>query len=413
MDMFQYFVAGSEGNITLLFGIFLVFGVLGGILANRIKWMPTITAFMLLGFLIGPHGIGLISKDMLSRSTVVIDVALGLILYKLGTMLHPKAMLRSRRLAAQALFEGVLTYVAVFAGCIFFGISMAAAALVAAISVSSSPAVLVHVSEELHAKGIVSDRAKSLVAINNLLAFILFSLALPFNMVHVQGDFMMFVGVPVYRLFGAVLVGIGVAWLAARVAGMLREEDSHYRFAVVIGAVMLTLGICDTLNMSALLSPLILGIAIRWFETRKNNLSRIPLGEGGDLFFIVLFVMAGAKINVTELMSLGILPVMIVLLRSAGKMGGIFTASYLQSIDRKQAFSTSLMLIPMAGMAIGLVSTTTLLVPEVAAQIGTMVFTMVAIFETVGPFLVTYAIKLSGEDGKALPPDVEEAEPSL
>lgn len=413
MNFTDYFSANNDANITLMFGVFLMFGVLGGILANRIKWMPTITAFMLLGFMIGPYGLGLVSKEMLTKSAVVIDVALGLILYKLGTMLHPMAMLRSRRLAALALFEGVLSYGAVFVGATFLGVDRIAAALIAAISVSSSPAVLVHVAEELHAKGIVSDRAKSLVAINNLVAFVLFSVALPFGMATADSSLMMFIGVPVYRLAGATLVGIGVAWLAARIAGMLREEDNHYRFAIVIGAVMLVLGVCNALNMSALFAPLVLGIAIRWFETRKNNLSRIALGEGGDLFFIVLFVMAGAKINLSALVALGFVPFAIALLRTAGKVGGIFTASYLQSITMRQAFSTSLMLVPMAGMAIGLVSTATLLVPSISAEIGTIVFAMVAIFETVGPFLVTYAIKLSGEDGKALPADADEAEPNL
>ena len=392
MNFTDYFSANNDANITLMFGVFLMFGVLGGILANRIKWMPTITAFMLLGFMIGPYGLGLVSKEMLAKSAVVIDVALGLILYKLGTMLHPMAMLRSRRLAALALFEGVLSYGAVFLGAIFLGVDRIAAALIAAISVSSSPAVLVHVAEELHAKGIVSDRAKSLVAINNLVAFVLFSVALPFGMATADSSLMMFIGVPVYRLAGATLVGIGVAWLAARIAGMLREEDNHYRFAIVIGAVMLVLGVCNALNMSALFAPLVLGIAIRWFETRKNNLSRIALGEGGDLFFIVLFVMAGAKINLSALVALGFVPFAIALLRTAGKVGGIFTASYLQSITMRQAFSTSLMLVPMAGMAIGLVSTATLLVPSISAEIGTIVFAMVAIFETVGPFLVTLSL---------------------
>ena len=71
MNLTDYFSAGNDGNITLIFGVFLMFGVLGGILANRIKWMPTITAFMLLGFMIGPYGLGLVSKDMLTRSAVV------------------------------------------------------------------------------------------------------------------------------------------------------------------------------------------------------------------------------------------------------------------------------------------------------------------------------------------------------
>ncbi len=85
-------------NVIMVFGTLLLFGVAGGMIANRIKWMPTITAFMLLGVAIGPDGLGLITRGVLSESSALVDVALGLILYSLGNMLHPRAMLRSKKL---------------------------------------------------------------------------------------------------------------------------------------------------------------------------------------------------------------------------------------------------------------------------------------------------------------------------
>lgn len=403
MELLAFLQVETAVNPLLVFGVALLFGVAGGIWANRLHWMPTITAFMLLGLIIGPNGLQLISKPMLAQSSVLIDIALGLIMYKLGTMLHPYAMLRSRRLLLLSLAETAMGYAAVFVAGLMLGLSVIVAALIAAISVSSSPAVLVHVSEEMRAKGPVSYRAKSLVAMNNLFAFVLFTLSLPFGIGAAAGDWSMILGFPLYRLLGAVAVGIAVAWLAVQVARRLRAGDDHFRFAIVIGSVMLTLGICASLNMSALFSPLVMGIAVRWFETSKHKISQVGLGEGGDLFFIVLFVMAGAKIDLANLWALGIVPVILVLCRGLGKTAGIYVAGRLSGVDNKASAATSMMLMPMAGMAIGLVSTTMKLAPEAGSVIATVTFAMVAILETVGPFLVTRALVLCDEAGKRDP----------
>lgn len=400
MEFFPTLLSAIAVNKILVFGLCLLFGVLGGIMANRLKWLPTITAFMLLGFIIGPYGLRLISMPMLKESLIFIEIALGLILYDLGTMLHPKEMIRSRRLLISAIGESVCTYVVVFVFSWWAGLGPLISALIAAIAVSSSPSVLVHVAAEMRAAGPVSDRAKSLVAINNLIAFLLFSMALPFGMLYGEASMMAVVGMPLYRLAGAVVVGIFVAWLAVKISSMLRRQDDHYRFAIVIGAVMLSLGICEMFGVSALFSPLVLGLATRAFETRKNRLSHVGLGEGGDLFFIVLFVLAGAKINVGELLHMGWIPLGLVAARSFAKIFGIYVAGYVIKAPEKQSRAISMMLVPMAGMAIGLVTSTTGVSPEAMASLGTIIFAMVAIFEALGPFLVTYALNLSGEAGK-------------
>lgn len=407
MELLSFLQLQTAVNPLLIFGIALIFGVAGGIWANRIHWMPTITAFMLLGLIIGPNGLKLISKPMLAQSSVLIDIALGLIMYKLGTMLHPYAMLRSRRLLSMSLAETALGYAAVFGAGLFLGLNTLVAAMIAAISVSSSPAVLVHVSEEMRAKGPVSYRAKSLVAMNNLFAFFLFTLSLPFSIDATAGDWSMALGFPAYRLLGAVAVGIAVAWLAVQVARQLRVGDDHYRFAIVIGSVMLTLGICSSLSMSALFSPLVMGIAVRWFETSKHKISQVGLGEGGDLFFIVLFVMAGAKIDLANLWALGLVPVILVLCRGFGKTAGLYLAGRFHGVDDKASAAASMMLMPMAGMAIGLVSTTMKLAPEAGSIVATVTFGMVAILESIGPFLVTRALVLCDEAGK-LDPETDE-----
>lgn len=394
-------------NAMLVFGLFLLFGVLGGMIATRLKWMPTITAFMLLGFIAGPYGLGLITQQVLAESAVFIDIALGLILYKLGNMLHPREMMHSKRLLMTTAAETGLTFFLVSCLMIVLNYDLAISVLVGAIAVSSSPAVLVHVSEEMRAKGPVTEHAKSLVAMNNLISFVIFSLALPFILVKQDISMTTVLVLPLYRMLGAVLIGIAIGWMALRITRLLHKFDQHYRFVIIIGAVMVTLGLCQMFGMSSLLGPLVLGISTRWFETSKHNLSRIGLGEGGDLFYIILFVMSGAKISPSLILAAGIVPVLLVLTRSIGKMTGVIAASRFNNFDKTQVFSTSLLLLPMAGMAIGLVATTYRLVPDMSEQLATIIFSMVVIFETIGPFMASYALRACGEADKETQGEVE------
>ncbi len=389
-----------QPNTFLVFGLFLTLGVLSAILGKRIKGMPTITSFMILGLIVGPYGFKLITKEVLQTAHVLIDVALGLILYKLGNMLHPQAMFKSKKLMIISLSESFFTFVAVFLAVALLGYGAILSALIGAIAVSSSPAVLVHVADELNAKGPVTDRAKALVAMNNLFSFMIFSIVIPFALTNAEQTFTDVIFVPLYRLLGATAVGIVIAWLTVRMAKMLEDKDNHYRFAIIIGSVMITIGLSSMMHMSSLLAPLVLGIATRWFETSKNNLSKVELGEAGDLFFIVLFVMAGAKIDPSGLLHAGFAVIFLVIMRFLGKFAGVFFVMPFMQIDRSQFKPTALLLVPMAGMAIGLVATTSSLMPEMGVKIATIVFAMIAVFETIGPFAATKAFHMADEAEK-------------
>lgn len=67
-----------ELNTMISFSILLIAGAIGGYLAHTMRWLPSITGFMLLGYIAGPSGINLLSTDTLSLAHVIIDIAVGL-----------------------------------------------------------------------------------------------------------------------------------------------------------------------------------------------------------------------------------------------------------------------------------------------------------------------------------------------
>lgn len=385
-------------NTQLVFGVLLAFGTLGGLLAARVRWLPTITGFMALGLIIGPSGLGVLSQNDLDSARGLVDVALGLILFKLGATLHPWLALRNRSLIVTSLAESGLTFVVILGLMLWLDAMPVVAVLAAAIAVSSSPAVLIHVVEELHAEGPTVDTAEALVAMNNVLAFLLFSLALPFALYDAQAGISMALLLPAYQMLGAVAVSLAVAWLVTRIARLTRKDELHFRFALVVGAVMLTLGLAVALKVSSLFAALSLGIACRWLQGR-SRLTRVEFGGGADLFFIILFVFAGANLHLGEVVQYAPLAIAYVVARTVAKLMAVYGCGVAFGDPHRRSLATGMLLVPMAGLAIGLVQTISGLMPVLGSQVAAVVLAGVAMFETIGPPLAAFALRMSGEAG--------------
>ena len=398
-------------NLLLVFGILLAFGTLGGLLAARMRWLPTITGFMTLGLIIGPTGIGILSQEALNGARVLVDIALGLILFQLGAALHPWLVLKNRALIVTSLVESGLTFIAIFALAIWIGSPPVVAVLAAAICVSSSPAVLMHVAHELHAKGPTVDAAESLVAMNNVVAFVLFSLTLPFALADSEVSLLTAMLLPVYQMIGAIAVSIAAAWVITRIALLTTSEETHFRFALVVGGVMLSLGLAQALQVSSLFAVLTLGIACRWLQG-ESRLTRVGFGGGGDVFFIILFVFAGANLHLHDMVTYAPVAAACVLARTLAKTTSIYGCGLVFGYSHRQSIAVGLLLVPMAGLAIGLAQTTSSLVPELGAQVSALVLSAVAVFETLGPPVAALALRMSGDAGRAAPAPTPTPEPS-
>jgi Kef-type K+ transport system membrane component KefB len=395
-----------QANALAVFGVLLAFGVLGGLLAARARWLPSITGFMVLGLAIGPSGLGLLSQDALQGARVIVDIALGLILFRLGTTLHPVKAARNRPLMITALAESAATFAVILALLWLIGAPAVVAVLAAAIAVSSSPAVLIHVAEELQAEGPTIDRAQTLVAANNVLSFLLFSLALPIAMIGQRFDLRTSLLLPAYQVAGALVVAVAVAWLVTSIARLTRASEEHFRFALVVGAVMLTLGLSQSFQVSGLFAGLALGMACRWLQGR-TRLTRVEFGGGGDVFFVILFVFAGANLHLKEVLQYAPVALAFVAARIVAKVGVVYACGRVFGDGHQRSVGTGLLLVPMAGLAIGLVQTTSQLMPELGGRVAAITLAAVALFETIGPPIAAWALRYSG-DAQTQRPEADE-----
>ena len=382
-------------NTLFFFGVLLYCGALGGYFAHRWRWLPSITGFMVVGFIAGPNVLRLISYEGLAQTRAVVDVALALILYRLGLSLDIKRLRQDRAIILISLFESALTFATVYVALGFVGLAGLPAAVVATVAISSSPAVLIHVAHEMGASGPVTSRAMTLVALNNVIAFVAFAAVLPALYDSNSAPMSIIAGAPLYRLIGSAALGM-VFGLALHVAARRMKAAGQYHLALVIGAVMMTVGAAMFLNLSALFAPLVLGLVVRSLE-REQLVADLEFGPSFELFFIVLFVYAGANLHVAEIVQYWPAALVFVVARCAAKWIGVTGAGYALGADVKQASSAGLLLLPMAGLAIGLVNTTVSLFPASGVIVSSVVLAAVAILETLGPPIASRALRWSGD----------------
>jgi len=382
-----------------VFGLLLILGALGGYVTHRFPWLPSITGFMLIGLLFGPSGLAVLDEETLAKSRILVDIALGLILYRLGLSLKLSLLRERVTLGVMGLAESSLTIIVITGVLWIAGFALPVAGLVAAIVVSSSPAVLLHVAHEVRASGDVTETTKTLVAINNVVSFVAFSALLPLVQFSSGKSWSEILLLPTYRFFGSLILGC-TAGAVVYVLTHRTREATQYRLAFVIGGVMLTTGLANVFNLSALYAPLVLGIVVKNLE-QEDTVSQIQFGESFELFFIVLFVSAGANLHLHDLITLAPVVILLVVTRSLAKVGGVVAVAAATREALNKAVARGMLLIPMAGMAIGLTRTTAELFPDQAASVAAVVLGAVAVFETIGPPLAAYAFNLAGEAGQA------------
>ena len=382
-------------NSLTLFGVLLFCGAMGGFVAHRVSWIPSITGFMLVGLVLGPNVLGAFDYAALAEARIVVDIALALILYRLGLSLDIRRLVHDKPLLLVSLVESALVFAAVYGALTWWGLARLPSAVVAAIAISSSPAVLLHVAHELNAEGPVMERAQALVALNNVIAFLVFAGLMPLLYGTSAAPLSTVFGAPLYQLLGSALLGVLGGYALHHVA-RLTQSAAQYSLALVVGAVALTLGLSQTFGLSALFAPLVLGVVVRSLE-KSDLIANMAWDPAFELFFIALFVYSGANLHLSEMVAFAPAVALFVVARSLAKVLGVWGTGLAVRWPREARNNIGLTLLPMAGMAIGLANTTVSQFPVVGFKVASIVMAAVAVFETLGPPVVARALRWAKE----------------
>jgi NhaP-type Na+/H+ or K+/H+ antiporter len=379
----------------LLFGVLLIAGVAGGELVQRAVRLPRITGYVATGMVLGPGALGVLDETLLAQSWIFVDIALGLVLFELGRRLHLRWLVRERYVLATGMLESALSFALVYGALMYFGVPALHAAVAAAIGVSSSPAVVMLVARELRAEGQLTERALHLVAVNSVVAFTLTTMFLSWMHREYRADWITVVLHPLYMLFGSLIVGYLACLMGLALARWL-GKNADRQVVMLLGLVVFTIGAAHMLRLSVLFALLVLGLLLRNLDKRHDIMS-VDLGRTEQLFFVVLFVVGGARLALPDLAAGGALAGVFLASRFVGKSLGVFVLAPFSGARAGSAGLLCLALTPMSGLALALVQETTAVYPDFGAQIGAILLAAVLVLELVGPLAVQFALRRSGE----------------
>jgi Kef-type K+ transport system membrane component KefB len=385
-------------NQMVWVGVLLVAGVAGGELVQRLMRLPRVTGYAAAGLALGPGGWGLIGRPLLEELTVFADIAIGLVLFELGTRLDLAWLRRSPALAlmgvAEALGAAVLVF---FALSYYFDHDPLVAAVAAAIAMSTSPAVLIRVAADLRAEGQVTERALILTAINGVIAFLSLTVLIPWLHLEYRGGWLTMLTQPLYLLGGSLALAMLAAQATLKLAQLVGKQAER-QFIVVIALVVLTVGAAVMLKLSVLLTLLAMGAMVRNAD-RERHFIVVDSGNAGQLFYVILFVIAGAQLDLGLIATAGAAGLAFVLVRFAGKALGVLAVAPLVGLRLRHAGLVALALMPMSGLAVVMVYETAALYPEVRGSVAPVVLAAVVILELLGPIATQFAIRQAGEAG--------------
>ncbi len=382
-----------------LFGVLLLAGLATGELVHRVLRLPRIAGYVLIGLALGESGIGVVNRQVAREATVFIDIGLGLILFELGQRLDLNWLRRDRWFAATAVAECTLTFGCIFLALIHFGIQPVYAAVAAAIGISTSPAVVMLVAQELRAEGQVTERALNLVAINSVAAVVLTTALLSWIHHENRAGWATVLSHPLYLLAGSLLLGCAAGRTAILLARWFGKRK-QVQLVMLLGLIVVAVGVAPVLKLSVLLALLTFGVMVRNTD-EKHDLMQTDVMAFGQIFFVVLFVMTSATLKTSDLFAGGTIAAVYVLARFVGKSVGIMSLACFSGIRPGGGGLLAIALMPMSGTSVVMVHSTMAVYPDFGASLAAIVLSAVLILELVGPVAVQYALKKAGEVGEA------------
>jgi Kef-type K+ transport system membrane component KefB len=371
-----------------------------------------VTGYLLVGVTIGPSALDVISHENLTTLGFLSEVALGLILFNIGSIFEASNFRRvGRGVVRVTLWEATLAFVLVCVTLLMLGMAWPLALLLAVVAMETAPATTLMVLNEYDAKGPMTERLLALVALNNmyvLLTFGVVSAALSF-MQPSDGGWMLNTYRVVHGLGWTIVGSIALGALVGLATEFMavRAKESGEALILAIGVVLITVGASRWLGLSPLIATLALGATVANASEYGDRLLH-GLGRADPPLYAAFFVLAGAELVPSSVLNLGVIGAGYVIARATGKMIGARIALRTERVSPIVRKQLGFCLISSSSLAVGLTIQIRSAFPAYATTVTGIVLAAVVLFEIVGPLLTRRALVRTGE-AKTIPDPLEAA----
>lgn len=392
------------------------FAMIGGLALTRVMKifnLPNVTGYLIAGLLIGPNlwnlltpgsfG-GLITEEGLKSLNNVTTVALGFIAFSIGGEFKLATI---KKLGVKII---IITLVQAFTTVAFVMIAMmfvrgdcefyvSRALLLGAIAAATAPAATLMVVRQYKAKGPVTETLLPVVAFDDAVGLIIFSVCFSLAEVFAVGGSVTAEKVvlePLREIGLSLAVGAALGALLSFMCKFFKSRDS--RLMLMICAVILGAGLSQLLDLSSLLVCMMIGAVFA--NMRFDSIHILGHCEKWTPpLFMLFFVISGADLKLSILPKVGLAGFIYVVVRAIGKYSGAFAGSALVKSERTVRDYLGLTLLPQAGVAIGMAQMVAASedLAVVADQVVTVVLFATLVYELTGPIITKAALTSAGE----------------
>ncbi len=387
-------------NIYFKLAFLVAFGLVGGRVARRFN-LPNVTGYLIGGLFLGPSFLNVIGEADIPVINFVNEVSLSAIAFNIGGEFLISTMKRvGKDIFIITVFE-VLGVVALVFGIMYFlaGQSFVFSLIVASMSAATAPAGTLMVIQQYRAKGVMTDAILPIAALDDALGIMVFGLAMAaakFSLGEVSGGTLAMIAAPFVEIVLSLGIGVLIGLVIARVTNRIKSQGELTSFVFL--AILIAPALSKVLPVSSLLLAMAMGATY-------VNVGRQPSRTFSNLNSLVppinvlFFAFAGASLDLGILANIGVLGILYVIGRMAGKVIGTSLGAKVTKSDPKLVKYLGWALLPQGGISIGLSMIVRNELPNHASGIVTLILFSVLFFEISGPILAKVAIGKAGELG--------------
>ncbi len=411
----------STATIIISISLILMGGFAMTRLTKRLR-LPNVTAYIVVGVLLGPTCLDLVPEAIIKGTDFVSDISLAFIAFGVGEFFKVSALKRCGLAAAGVtLIEALIVSALMFTVMYFLiGIPLSLSIVLAALAAATAPASTMMTIRQTRARGAFVDMLLQVMAFDNVLGLVAYSVAISVALaISAPGGFGAgAVLMPILKNVATVLIGALFGVLLKLFLSQKRSTDN--RLIISVGILFAFCGICALLDVSPLLGCMTIGAV--YINVTGDGKLFLQLAYFSPPLTLIYFVRSGLNFNFDALTgggAFGGIPLILIGLAYFGvrlvtKYTGAFVGSAALRRSREERNFLGLALIPQAGVAIGLAALgARSLGGELGVALETVIVFASILYEFVGPPLAKLSLALSksigGEDvPEAPPPDAAE-----
>jgi len=330
--------------MLLSLAVIIIFGLVLNKAFDKIS-LPGLLGMLILGIIIGPYGLNLISPEVLAVSADLRKIALIIILIRAGLGLNKDTLMKVglpviKMSFIPGIFEG---FTILFVASYLLGISKIEAGMLAFIVAAVSPAVVVPSMLVLIEQG--KGKLKGIptlvlagASIDDVIAITIFSTFLGFYGGQNVNVAMKILNIPVSIILG-VIIGILTGLLLIDLFKRLHMRDTKKVLLLISAGILLTLiedVIKGPINFASLIGVMTIGFII--MEKYGVLGRRLAKKFNGIWVFaeLLLFVLVGAEVNVHVALEAGFFGLIIIFVGLIARSIGVLISLIGSELDFKE-----------------------------------------------------------------------------